>query len=110
MNFLNDDFDKSRSPTETKSTSVQELRDYYLSTLRDPAPSLHPPGCEPQNDHDPINNDREGKAGPLGTLLWNTLVLSERSMKNYSRNLLAYGVRIGMYAGEYPLAFLYQRF
>lgn len=32
-------------------------------------------------------------------LFWNTYVLSERNVKNYSRNLLAYGVRAGMYGG-----------
>ncbi|KAJ6498435.1 P-loop containing nucleoside triphosphate hydrolase protein [Mycena vitilis] len=41
----------------------------------------------------------EGKASAMGTLLWNTLVLAERTAVNYSRNLLAYGVRAGMYAG-----------
>ncbi|KAJ6457693.1 P-loop containing nucleoside triphosphate hydrolase protein [Mycena sanguinolenta] len=40
-----------------------------------------------------------GKADPLRTLFWNTMVLSERTAVNYSRNLLAYGVRAGMYAG-----------
>jgi len=47
-----------------------------------------------------IQSDSEhGRAGVLGTLFWNTMVLSERTAVNYSRNLLAYGVRAGMYAG-----------
>jgi len=35
----------------------------------------------------------------MSTLFWNTLILSERTSINYRRNLLAYGVRAGMYCG-----------
>ncbi|EEB96861.1 hypothetical protein MPER_03927, partial [Moniliophthora perniciosa FA553] len=46
-----------------------------------------------------LENGRDmGKTGPAGQLLWKTLILSERSAINYARNLLAYGVRAGMYA------------
>ncbi|KAF8207443.1 P-loop containing nucleoside triphosphate hydrolase protein [Mycena galopus ATCC 62051] len=52
-----------------------------------------------EHAHAHAHQHEYGKAGPLGTLFWNTLVLSERTAFNYSRNLLAYGVRAGMYAG-----------
>lgn len=49
----------------------------------------------------PIEDDSKlyGKASRMTTLFWHTMILSERSAVNYIRNLLAYGVRIGMYAG-----------
>jgi hypothetical protein len=96
MNFLNSDFSTSG---ESKRPSAQEFRDRYLSTLKRPSSSLlfgEPPPNDPNSDKD----FREGKAGLLGTLFWNTLVLAERSARNYLRNLLAYGVRAGMYAGR----------
>lgn len=95
MNFLNNDFDTSG---ETKSAS--DLRDYYLSTTKRPQSSLL--SGEIALDNPGLNgfSSRVGKAGPLGTLLWHTVILGERSAKNYSRNLLAYGVRAGMYAGR----------
>jgi hypothetical protein len=96
MNFLNNDFSASEA---TKLPNSHEFRDYYLSTLKRPSSSLL--SGEPlPNDPDSDKDFREGKAGLLGTLFWNTLVLAERSAKNYSRNLLAYGVRAGMYAGR----------
>lgn len=97
MNFLNNDFDISG---ETKSAS--DLRDYYLSTIKRPQSSLlsgelvNSPGFHG-------SGFRVGKAGPFGTLLWHTIILGERSARNYSRNLLAYGVRAGMYAGRFLL-------
>lgn len=90
MNFLNSDFSDSRNAT------AQEFRDFYLST--GPPPSSNSSNIvtpfEEKSDID------DGKATPLATLFWNTVVLSERSGKNYSRNLLAYGVRAGMYGGQ----------
>jgi len=97
MNFLNNDFDTSG---EAKLTGAQDMRDYYISTTRRPSSSFqlgHPAPKDLYFDH----SYREGNAGPLGTFFWNTVVLGERSARNYSRNLLAYGVRAGMYAGEY---------
>jgi hypothetical protein len=96
MNFLNNDFAASK---EMKLPSGHDLRDFYVSTIKHPTLSVEPPANNSYSDGGFI----EGKAGPLGTFFWNTVVLSERSAKNYSRNLLAYGVRAGMYAGEYIL-------
>lgn len=94
MNFLNNDFDASREP---KLPSADLLRDYYLSTMKGPTSVLleEPSPSDPYSD----SSVMDGKAGLLDTLFWNTIVLSERSARYYSRNLLAYGVRAGMYAG-----------
>ncbi|KAJ7500865.1 P-loop containing nucleoside triphosphate hydrolase protein [Mycena galericulata] len=98
MNFLNDDFAET---TGRGSSRAQAFRDFYLSTN----PSL------PDSASADFKNvstgtlvgrgveTEYGKCGALGTLFWNTAVLSERTAVNYSRNLLAYGVRAGMYAG-----------
>jgi hypothetical protein len=99
MNFLNSDFSTSR---EIKLPSVQDFRDFYVLTIKRPTSSLEPPA----NALYPDNTFTEGKAGLFSTFFWNTVVLGERSAKNYSRNLLAYGVRAGMYAGEYILGSL----
>ncbi|TFK32547.1 P-loop containing nucleoside triphosphate hydrolase protein [Crucibulum laeve] len=99
MNFLNNDF----GSTEGSSSSVEQFRQFYLSdsftssTKSESNSSLHEKEVF-------ITTPKErglevGKSGAMGTLFWNTVVLSERSAKNYSRNLLAYGVRAGMYAG-----------
>ncbi|KAF9460328.1 P-loop containing nucleoside triphosphate hydrolase protein [Collybia nuda] len=94
MNYLNNDFTPS---TESKSSTVQELREYYLSTISKPSGSSTP--LLDDQIHQVDHYEQHGKAGALGTLFWNTMVLSERSAVNYSRNLLAYGVRAGMYGG-----------
>ncbi|KAG5643273.1 hypothetical protein DXG03_001240 [Asterophora parasitica] len=100
MNFLNDDFVASN---ESKGFGVHDLREYYLSTLK-----THTPSISTVNEGQGLDEeatDELGKAGHLGTLFWNTVVLSERSSKNYSRNLLAYGVRAGMYGGAIRQSF-----
>lgn len=95
MNYLNNDFMPSH---ESKSSTVEELREYYLSTISTSSVSSTP---LPDDQVDDFKHyDQHGKAGAAGTLFWNTMVLSERSATNYSRNLLAYGVRAGMYGGE----------
>ncbi|KAF5379697.1 hypothetical protein D9615_005737 [Tricholomella constricta] len=97
MNFLNNDFIDSN---ESKGASVHDLREYYLSTIKTrDAPLISTEDELEDSSPDDEAADELGKAGPLGTLFWNTVVLSERSSKNYSRNLLAYGVRAGMYGG-----------
>ncbi|KAF7300165.1 ABC transporter domain-containing protein [Mycena kentingensis (nom. inval.)] len=115
MNFLNADFS---SPTDsdaqvgadielssTGTSHAQSFRDFYLSECAKPAAGAVD-GYD--SDHDQLRVTRShvgeaeleyGKAGLLGTLLRHTLVLSERTAVNYARNLLAYGVRAGMYAG-----------
>ena len=92
MNFLNEDFDVGGSSPGTAA----DLRMQYLSTLNPRETKFRPTHSNQMY----MDDGRElGKAGPMGTLVWNTLVLSERAALNYSRNLLAYGVRAGMYAG-----------
>lgn len=95
MNFLNDDFSVDQSDAKS---SIQAFREFYLSTVS-PFATPTPNSTTVVLRDDPFE-DRYGKAGPVGTLFWNTMVLSERSARNYARNLLAYGVRIGMYGGE----------
>ncbi|KAJ6488885.1 P-loop containing nucleoside triphosphate hydrolase protein [Mycena sanguinolenta] len=90
MNFLNADFAK------TGNNTIHDFREFYLSTK--PELPVTPPNASLQEIV--VDESVEhGKSGPIGTLFWNTMVLSERTVLNYSRNLLAYGVRAGMYAG-----------
>ncbi|KAI0789359.1 P-loop containing nucleoside triphosphate hydrolase protein [Abortiporus biennis] len=109
MNFLNNDFaGEGRSSADTEQStrapklkpSANEFRDYYLSTLGVKYDLNHhiSPDAEKFQQEREVEEE-EGKAGYLATMWWNTLVLSERCLLNYSRNLLAYGVRLGMYAG-----------
>jgi hypothetical protein len=95
MNFLNNDF----SNPESKSF-VDDMREFWLAN----GPSIPSPVHTVNSLNDIVQESYEheavGKAGKMGKLFWNTMVLSERSSKNYSRNLLAYGVRTGMYAGK----------
>ncbi|KAF9269354.1 P-loop containing nucleoside triphosphate hydrolase protein [Marasmius fiardii PR-910] len=106
MNFLNDDFASSTSSVDVGSSMVAAFRRHYLSTvapndLNDPSSSYSVGKGKPHISSGLEGEDgREiGKAGVVRTLFWNTLVLCERSAVNYARNLLAYGVRAGMYAG-----------
>jgi hypothetical protein len=113
MNFLNDDF-SSVAETKGKPT-VEEFRNRYLSTLAERSTSSYIRQTDQvsiskssREDTTLLNDtcailkcvgEESGKAGILGTLFWNTVVLAERTGKNYSRNLLAYGIRMGMYGG-----------
>ncbi|KAJ3510930.1 hypothetical protein NLJ89_g4395 [Agrocybe chaxingu] len=96
MNFLNTDFLHPSASAEI----IREFRQFYLSW------SANDPASEPFEEKkllayptDKNSGLVDGKAGAVGTLFWNTLVLAERTAVNYSRNLLAYGVRLGMYGG-----------
>ncbi|KAJ7019734.1 P-loop containing nucleoside triphosphate hydrolase protein [Mycena alexandri] len=106
MNFLNNDF--TASAMGHGAPDARAFREYYLST--NPAPSLPVPSnytgssadINKALSHAQVETHAEteyGRTGSLGTLFWNTMVLAERTAVNYSRNLLAYGVRAGMYAG-----------
>lgn len=97
MNFLNNDFGAS-------DVTPQEFRAHFLTALASGMPGLTDPAALEYDEKHSLNSFkasevREGEAGPLETLCRNTLVLSHRTAINYSRNLLAYGVRAGMYAG-----------
>jgi len=109
MNFLNSDFNHSGDASRT----ISEFRDFYYTTWTSPLIAEKDGHDEHENQpliaanvrtfDRPANmeqpTDAYGKAGVLGTLFWNTLVLAERTAINYRRNLLAYGVRAGMYCG-----------
>ncbi|KAJ2924403.1 hypothetical protein H1R20_g12699, partial [Candolleomyces eurysporus] len=126
MNFLNTDFGSGIEPTTKGSTSAEDFREFYLTYRSQAQPRAHNAfsapsaawsissasnsdlvanaGVQLHGDYNPnpavdTSSVDSGKAGPAGTLLWNTLTLAERSVKNYTRNLLAYGVRAGMYGG-----------
>jgi hypothetical protein len=118
MNFLNTDFGSAIEPTTKGSTSAEDFREFYLTYRSQSQPRAQQAfspawntsstsnfaantGFDNYTTHPGAdsNNLQAGKAGPAGTLLWNTLTLAERSVKNYTRNLLAYGVRAGMYGG-----------
>jgi len=94
MNFLNSDF----SEAGTSSKSINDFREFYLSQSNSLYHSQDkPPLTGDVDDHSTLH----GKAGSFATLFWNTMVLSERTAVNYQRNLLAYGVRAGMYGGAF---------
>ncbi|KAJ7455553.1 P-loop containing nucleoside triphosphate hydrolase protein [Mycena latifolia] len=94
MNFLNNDF--AETTGRNSHSGARAFRQFYLSTN----PSLPESAFKARLGGNFGESDSEhGRAGMLGTLFWNTMVLSERTAVNYSRNLLAYGVRAGMYAG-----------
>ncbi|KAJ7806621.1 P-loop containing nucleoside triphosphate hydrolase protein [Mycena leptocephala] len=94
MNFLNNDF--AGAARREAYTGARAFRQFYLSTN----PSLPEIVLRPEGSRSLLVPEAEdGKAGVLTTLFWNTMVLSQRTAVNYSRNLLAYGVRAGMYAG-----------
>ncbi|KAF9000113.1 P-loop containing nucleoside triphosphate hydrolase protein [Cyathus striatus] len=99
MNFLNNDFTTSGSGGDI----VHEFRDFYISTMGGASvhssEATYPPEKGLSETAIDLDVETEGKAGLLGTLFWNTITLSERNAMNYMRNLLAYGVRAGMYAG-----------
>lgn len=112
MNMLNNDFDPILTEDPTIVTrpkpSIDEFRARYLSTVSDPMDDEKLTGKLSLTDTLPVVGDGASftdayesyyRAGTLGTLWQKTYVLSERMAKNYSRNLLAYGVRAGMYGG-----------
>jgi hypothetical protein len=105
MNFLNSDFADSGNA----SGSIREFRKFYLSLSQNTL-SLKEKQTSERRDQGTGDEHNtmtlEGKASALTTLLWNTWVLSERTAVNYQRNLLAYGVRAGMYAGESDVLFI----
>ncbi len=106
MNFLNEDF---QTDPDSGSGDAASLRAFYLSTLNDSHASLENLNLNmkaiPQFDQDAdVYEEKLGKAGWGGKLFWNTMVLSERTTINYIRNLLAYGVRLGMYIGSITLS------
>ncbi|TFK66951.1 P-loop containing nucleoside triphosphate hydrolase protein [Pluteus cervinus] len=108
MNLLNDDFSQTSGSEQDRANGIvycaNEMRDFYLSsefsriaTASFASPSTSAGGTRTGT---PVPLDGiNGDMSYLMKLVWNTYVLSERSAKNYSRNLLAYGVRAGMYGG-----------
>lgn len=117
MNMLNNDFDTILTEDPTVITrpkpSIDEFRARYLSTRSDPIEDEKITGKVSLTDTLPVGDgasftdayESYYRAGTVGTLFQKTYVLSERMAKNYSRNLLAYGVRAGMYGGKlyFPL-------
>ncbi|KAF6752143.1 P-loop containing nucleoside triphosphate hydrolase protein [Ephemerocybe angulata] len=105
MNFLNTDFNASDGE-KARSTAVEGFREFFLSyrTRRNGQQSSKAPGTLVATSSSDVLGETpevvtKGKAGPVATLGLHTLILAERSVKNYMRNLLAYGVRAGMYGG-----------
>lgn len=87
--------------------------DFYDSTLGGPSPDdrlddlasrwqEHTRSKEefaPQMSYDGLALGMRKKPSAMSEGFRKTLILSDRNLKNYSRNLLAYGVRLGMYIG-----------
>jgi hypothetical protein len=111
MNFLNTDFNGSGSQTEklqpVDGPTVDDLREFYLSYRPLVSRTIVTGSGDGVLDPEAL---KAGKAGSLGTLALHTLILAERSVKNYTRNLLAYGVRTGMYAGTPSFSQLVDRY
>ncbi|KAJ7158040.1 P-loop containing nucleoside triphosphate hydrolase protein [Mycena crocata] len=107
MNFLNDDFavsasEPSADPSCSDPTSANDEPSAHPHSSSHPHSSADDPSSPTDAPRPSTADDPEaeyGKTGALGTLFWNTAVLCERTAVNYARNLLAYGVRAGMYAG-----------
>ncbi|KAL7415076.1 P-loop containing nucleoside triphosphate hydrolase protein [Mrakia frigida] len=105
MDLLNTDFASPDSASnendkaDSRSTA-DSLRSFYLSTVT-ATESDESSEVVGKNVHDVMieHENQEGKGGKMESLWGNTYVLSERTTKNYSRNLLAYGIRGGMYVG-----------
>ncbi|KAL7410066.1 P-loop containing nucleoside triphosphate hydrolase protein [Mrakia frigida] len=111
MDLLNTDFASSPANAAVESssssndkadtrTTAEALRSFYLSTV--PTAESTESAVLPDKDVHAVmleHENQEGKGGKLASLWGNTYVLSERTTKNYSRNLLAYGIRAGMYVG-----------
>ncbi|KAF8895949.1 P-loop containing nucleoside triphosphate hydrolase protein [Mucidula mucida] len=99
MNFLNADFSGEASGS---TADVDAFRTFYLTHKRSTSSFSGDEKFDPRQfrrDVDHASEEISGKASPLSTIFWNTVVLSERTLFNYIRNLLAYGVRMGMYIG-----------
>ncbi|KAK7461985.1 hypothetical protein VKT23_008417 [Stygiomarasmius scandens] len=111
--------DSSSKPT---MTSAMDFREFYLSTIRSRHSSITSSEADADDtvtyadagdgtrksskpffaiakDSIPSVPSRPAEGNWFQRLFWNTMVLSERTALNYMRNLLAYGVRAGMYAG-----------
>ncbi|KAF7373135.1 ABC transporter domain-containing protein [Mycena sanguinolenta] len=125
MNFLNEDFANGTGQArafrefylstltsanaaipETTIHALRTVSSFFASDSGQEHPSTSGKDTTSSSRSKNINTEFEreheheyGKTDPLRTLFWNTMVLSERTAVNYSRNLLAYGVRAGMYAG-----------
>ncbi|KAF5367203.1 hypothetical protein D9758_003922 [Tetrapyrgos nigripes] len=116
MNFLNQDFDSESERHSFSHNAAKEFRSFYLSTIASSSSSaIGDDEHEVESKFDKNNTsqtfvrvalakDSNDYSSPTDgssseRLFWNTVVLSERSAVNYMRNLLAYGVRAGMYAG-----------
>ncbi|KAK2464911.1 hypothetical protein APHAL10511_002987 [Amanita phalloides] len=113
MNMLNNDFDPVLTEDPTVVTrpkpTIDEFRARHLSTLSDPLEDEKSTNKMTDSISESLQigdgasftdaYESYYRAGTFGTLWQKTYVLSERMAKNYSRNLLAYGVRAGMYGG-----------
>ncbi|THU99958.1 P-loop containing nucleoside triphosphate hydrolase protein [Dendrothele bispora CBS 962.96] len=123
MNFLNQDFSTDsaaigQGESSSNPDSAMEFRQFYLSTLRSRSSFITSsttedvdPGADADADAETNtpkkaffaiakdSSDLSAEGNWIQRLFWNTIVLSERTALNYTRNLLAYGVRAGMYAG-----------
>lgn len=99
MNFLNEEFLFDTMRTERRPAS-HTLREFFLS---------HNPRQIDQEifETGALRRRRRYHGEEAEIALKRTLVLARRSVKNYSRNLLAYGVRAGMYAGKLKSRFIY---
>jgi hypothetical protein len=122
MNFLNSDF----AHPDDSARTIADFRAFYVSSWAPAHGLTQRADANPEKtstlrasvSNEAVNGTRhfggtaseaeeEGHAhrahgaarSTLQKTFWNTLVLAERTALNYRRNLLAYGVRGGMYAG-----------
>jgi hypothetical protein len=94
MNYLNNDFDVA-GHCENR---VEELHKFHLSKmtqLNSPTKSEFDGSNKSEGDL----ADMTLRAGAFSAFVWKTLVISERKVLNYFRNVFAYGLRSGIYGG-----------
>lgn len=106
MDALNMDF-QAATPSDIQledkpqTTSAATLRAFYVSEIARRTPCDTPSLLSSTHSEgtDKPHADSYGKVGMLHALYRHTLILSQRTMVNYARNLLAFGIRFAMYGG-----------
>lgn len=98
MQLLNTDFSRTNEmdPQDGPDT-VQRFQIHYLEWKSRSLASQT--AYVPVDSNNPIETVEGGQIGRIPKMWYHTTILSRRMAMNYSRNLLAYGIRAAMYAG-----------
>ncbi|GHJ89438.1 hypothetical protein NliqN6_5840 [Naganishia liquefaciens] len=97
MQILNTDFATDTQECVLPRDAIQQFRTHFLEREKRAEPTMR------TKEHPVITKDlechQEGEVAGLSKLWWHSYILAERMLLNYSRNLLAFGIRAAMYAG-----------